>query len=48
MRTLGRDYTMGKGINTPDEDTMNKFKKIVEECGLRMYYWRLKMILKLR
>jgi pyruvate formate lyase activating enzyme len=31
---LGRDYTMGKGINTPDEDTMNKFKKIVEGFGL--------------
>ncbi|MGK0465476.1 glycyl-radical enzyme activating protein [Clostridium sp.] len=31
---LGRDYTMGKVINTPDEDTMNKFKKIVEGFGL--------------
>lgn len=31
---LGRDYTMGQEIKTPDENTMNKFKEIVEECGL--------------
>lgn len=31
---LGREYTIGHVINTPDEDTMNKFKKIVEDCGL--------------
>lgn len=31
---LGRDYTMGQGIRTPDENTMDGFKKIVEEFGL--------------
>lgn len=31
---LGRDCKMGQGISTPDENTMNKFKKIVEQCGL--------------
>ncbi len=31
---LGRDYTMGQGIKTPDENIVNKFKKIVEEFDL--------------
>jgi pyruvate formate lyase activating enzyme len=31
---LGLGYTMGKEIKTPDEDTMNEFKKIVEGFGL--------------
>lgn len=31
---LGLDYTMGQEIKTPDEATMNDFKKIVEEYGL--------------
>ncbi|GCD12154.1 glycyl-radical enzyme activating protein [Clostridium tagluense] len=31
---LGLDYIMGQEIKTPDEATMNKFKKIVEEFGL--------------
>ena len=31
---LGLDYTMGQEIKTPDEDTMNNFKKIVEDYGL--------------
>ncbi|MBW9149774.1 glycyl-radical enzyme activating protein [Clostridium sp. CM028] len=31
---LGLDYIMGQEIKTPDEDTMNSFKKIVEEYGL--------------
>jgi len=33
-KNLGQEYTMGHDIKTPDEDTMNKLKKIVEECGL--------------